>query len=137
MLAGSMLELAGAADEGSGEQQALKLLESGAAWEKFQAIARAQGGLKTPPVAPYRYEFLAHQSGTVNGIDNRLLAKVAKLAGAPADPAAGLEIHIKLNEQIQHNQALLTVHAENAGELNYAVEFLLEHPNVIQIKEAQ
>jgi len=137
MLAGSMLELAGAADEGSGEQQALKLLESGAAWEKFQAIARAQGGLKTPPVAPYRYEFLAHQSGTVNGIDNRLLAKVAKLAGAPADPAAGLEIHIKLNEQIQQNQALLTVHAENAGELNYAVEFLLEHPNVIQIKEAQ
>ena len=73
----------------------------------------------------------------MNGIDNRLLAKVAKLAGAPADPAAGLEIHIKLNEQIQHNQALLTVHAENAGELNYAVEFLLEHPNVIQIKEAQ
>ena len=137
LLAGSMLELAGAADEGSGEQQALELLESGAAWEKFQAIARAQGGLKTPPVAPYRYEFLAHQSGKVSGIDNRLLAKIAKLAGAPADPAAGLEMHVKLDQQVQQNQTLLRVHAENAGELNYAVEFLLEHPNVIQIEEAQ
>lgn len=137
LLAGSMLELAGTATKGSGEQQALDILASGAAWDKFRAIAQAQGGLKSPPVAPYRYEFLAHQSGTIKGIDNRLLAKIAKLAGAPADPAAGLEMHVKLEQQIQQNQAMLTVHAENAGELNYAVEFLLEHPNVIQIQEAE
>ncbi len=135
LLAGSMLELAGNATEGSGEQQALDILASGAAWDKFRAIAQAQGGLKSPPVAPYRYEFLAHQSGTIKGIDNRLLAKIAKLAGAPADPAAGLEMHIKLDQQIQKNETMLTVHAENAGELNYAVEFLLEHPNVIQVEE--
>jgi len=132
-LAGSMLELAGAAEPGSGESQAQQLIETGAAWEKFKAIAIAQGGLKTPPVAPYRYEFPASHSGSVHAIDNRLLAKVAKLAGAPADPAAGLEIHVKLNQRVEANQALLTIHAENSGELNYAVEFLLEHPDLIQI----
>lgn len=137
LLAGAMLELAGATATGEGEARALELITSGAAWSKFQAIAKAQGGLKTPPVAPYRYELLAHQAGRVESIDNRLLAKVAKLAGAPADPAAGLEMHVKLGDSIQANQALLTVHAENSGELNYAVEFLLEHPGVIQLEEAR
>lgn len=134
VLAGSMLELAGAVDEGKGEAQALALLDSGAAWSKFQAIAQAQGGLKSPPIAPYRYEFLARHTGMITAVDNRLLAKVAKLAGAPADPAAGVEIQVKLGQQIATNQTLLTVHAENAGELNYAVEFLLEHPDLIEVK---
>jgi len=136
LIAGAMLELAGAAAEGEGEARALELITSGAAWEKFKAIAVAQGGLKTPPVAPYRYELLAHTAGHIDTIDNRLLAKVAKLAGAPADPAAGLEMHVKLGDSIEPNQTLLTVHAENSGELNYAVEFLLEHLDVIQIKES-
>jgi len=138
LLAGAMFELAGAAaDDAEGKARALELIISGAAWQKFQAIAKAQGGLKTPPVAPYRYELLAPKAGRVESIDNRLLAKVAKLAGAPADPAAGLEIHVKLGASIETNQALLTVHAENSGELNYAVEFLLEHSDVIQIEERQ
>lgn len=135
LLAGAMLELGGAAEAGEGEEKALALIKSGAAWEKFKAIAQAQGGLKFPPVAPYRYELIANQSGSVSSVDNRLLAKVAKLAGAPADPAAGLEIHVKLGDLVEHDTPLLTVHAENSGELNYAVEFLLEHPNVIGLKE--
>lgn len=133
LLAGAMLELAGAVPEGEGEIEALKTLEEGAAWDKFKAIAEAQGGLKAPPVAPYRYEFLAQRRGCVKSIDNRLLAKVAKLAGAPADPAAGLEIHVKLDQQVAADEALLTVHAQNAGELNYAVEFLLEHTDLIEL----
>lgn len=134
LLAGAMLELAGAAKSGEGEATARALITSGAAWEKFQAIAIAQGGLKSPPVAPYRYELIANMRGSVESIDNRLLAKVAKLAGAPADPAAGLEIHVKLGDAVEHDTPLLTVHAENSGELNYAVEFLLEHPNVVGLK---
>jgi len=134
LIAGAMLELAGAAKSGEGEATARALITSGAAWEKFQAIAIAQGGLKSPPVAPYRYELIANMRGTVDSIDNRLLAKVAKLAGAPADPAAGLEIHVKLGDSVEHDTPLLTVHAENSGELNYAVEFLLEHPNVVGLK---
>lgn len=137
LLAGAMLELAAAVPEGKGQREALGLLRSGAAWKKFRAITQAQGGLKSPPVAPYRYEFLARQAGSVIKIDNRLLAKVAKLAGAPADPAAGLEIHVKLGGSVTIDQALLTVHAQNAGELNYAVEFLLEHADLIQIKEGR
>ena len=135
LLAGAMLELAGESKPGEGEKHALELIKNGAAWSKFKAIAQAQGGLKSPPVAPYRYELLAQRTGKVEAVDNRLLAKVAKLAGAPADPAAGVEIHVKLGDTISQDSALLTVHAENSGELNYAVEFLLEHPELIRVNE--
>ncbi|MDP1142443.1 hypothetical protein, partial [Klebsiella pneumoniae] len=58
-------------------------LDNGSAWDKFRAICLAQGGLKVPPVAPYRYAMVADRDGIVDRIDNRILAKIAKLAGAP------------------------------------------------------
>ncbi len=133
MLAGAMLELAGAVPESEGLKTAEELIKSGKAWEKFQAILKAQGGQKTPPVAPYRYELLAPDDGRISEIDNRILAKVAKLAGAPADPAAGVDMHVKLGDEVTENTPLLTIHAENPGELNYAVEYLIEHPSIIKV----
>jgi thymidine phosphorylase len=46
-------------------------------------ICEAQGGLRTPPVAAHQQPVLARHSGTVIAIDNRRLARIAKLAGAP------------------------------------------------------
>ncbi|MDF2182142.1 thymidine phosphorylase family protein [Neptuniibacter sp. CAU 1671] len=133
-VAGAMLEMAGTAAKGLGRQQAIEILQSGAAWQKFQAICKAQGGLKTPPVAPYRYEYLVNGGGKVLAFDNRLLAKVAKLAGAPASPAAGVDLHCKVGDQLSKHQPLLTLHADSSGELNYAVEFLEDHPEVILLE---
>lgn len=132
-IAGAMLEMVQPLQPGEGQRIAFEKLESGAAWNKFMAICSAQGGLKTPPVAPYRYALIAHGAGKVCNIDNRLLAKVAKLAGAPADPAAGVEIHVKLGDEVETNDSLITIHAESAGELNYAVDFLLEHTDIITL----
>ncbi|KAA0874968.1 thymidine phosphorylase family protein [Nitrincola tapanii] len=132
-LAAAMLEMVQPLKPGEGKTLALKMLESGAAWNKFMAICSAQGGLKTPPLAPYRYALIAHHQGLVVEIDNRQLAKIAKLAGAPADPAAGVEIHVKLGDRVEESMPLLTIHAESAGELNYAVDFLQEHPHIIRI----
>lgn len=133
LIAGAMLELSGKVATGEGKAMAEKMIDSGEAWKKFKAIAEAQGGLKSPPVAPYRYELMAKKPGRVKAIDNRLLAKVAKLAGAPADPAAGVEMHIKLGDSVAHDTPLLTIHAENAGELNYAVDYLLDHPCIVEL----
>lgn len=137
MVAGSMLEMINAADKGEGSQKALEVIESGQAWEKFQSICEAQGGLHTPPVAPYRFSLIAHRNGTISAIDNRKLAQVAKLAGAPADPEAGIEIMVKLGSSVEENDILLTIHAANAGELNYAVEYLEDHKDMISISQEE
>lgn len=133
-LAGAMLELAGAVSEGEGKSSAEALITSGKAYQKFQAIRAAQGDPRTPPVAPYRYELLANTKGRISKINNRTLSQIAKLAGAPADPAAGIDMHVMLGSSVAINSALLTVHAENQGELNYAVDYLHAHLDVICVE---
>ena len=55
---------------------------------KFEAICRAQGGMRIPPVAARQRPVEAPWSGAVLRIDNRRLSRLAKLAGAPAVAAA-------------------------------------------------
>lgn len=132
-MAATMLEMAGVVDPHCGLKQATTVLESGLAWKKFVAICIAQGGMKQPGEAPYRFKLMADKAGPVTQVDNRRLAQVAKLAGAPIDPTAGLVIHVKVGQQVQLHDPLLTIHAESSGELNYAVEYLESHPDIIRL----
>ncbi|WP_417224634.1 thymidine phosphorylase family protein [Amphritea sp.] len=132
-MAGTMLEMAGVEKPGCGVAKASTVLESGAAWKKFTAICMAQGGMKQPGEAPYLFKLMADKQGIVSQVDNRRLAQVAKLAGAPVDLTAGLEIHVKVGQQVHIHDPLLTIHAESSGELNYAVEYLESHPDIIRL----
>lgn len=134
-LAAQLLELMGACPEGHGLASAQRLLSSGAAWGKFQAICEAQGGMRRPGIAPHRAEVLARRAGQVLGIDNRKLAKVAKLAGAPRDPQAGVDFHAPLGLQVEEGQPVFTVHAQTPGQLDYALGFARSHADTINIGE--
>jgi thymidine phosphorylase len=136
LLAGHVLELGGAVPPGSGCQRAGEILTSGRALAKLEAICDAQGGMRTPPRAAFTYDVRATRPGRITGIDNRRLARIAKLAGAPRAPAAGLVLHAKLGEHVQPDQALLTLHSETAGELDYARTYLAANPQVIGLEEA-
>ena len=133
LLSGELLEMAGAAATGGGRALAEQTLDSGAAAAKFEAICRAQGGMREPPLAQRRYVILAKRRGRVASIDNRRLGRVAKLAGAPGAPAAGVELHCTLNDVIEREQPLYTIHAETTGELNYAREFAFSNGDIIAI----
>lgn len=135
VLSAELLELAGAALPGEGRVLAEQTLDSGAAASKFEAICRAQGGLRQPPFAQRRYVILAKRRGRVLSIDNRRLGRVAKLAGAPGAPAAGVELHCTLGDCIEREQPLYTIHAETTGELNYAREFAFSNGDIIDIAE--
>jgi len=137
MLAGHLLEMGGAAKPDQGLKLAKFTLESGIAWKKFQAIADAQGGLYEPPQATYHYEFYASSYGRICHINNRLISRVAKLAGAPDAKAAGISLHCRINDLVETNQPLLTLHAETPGELRYAQDFLESHQDVIVIEESK
>lgn len=132
-IAGAMLELAGRVEIGKGEALAERILNCGDAWSKFQAICQAQGGFTEPPTAPFQHNMLATRSGTLKSIDNRKLAQVAKLAGAPHDTAAGLEIFTSIGSTISSGQPLYCIHAESQGELRYALDFATSGPAIFEI----
>lgn len=108
-------------------------MESGTALKKFLAICEAQGGFKVPPTASFTHEVVATQNGLITEIDNRNLAKVAKLAGAPYEPAAGIEFFAKLNTPVEKGQLLYRIHAESKGTLDYACAYALSMPSIIKI----
>ncbi len=133
-LAGTLLEIASAAPHGEGVAVAHQVLDDGRAWKKFQAICEAQGGLKDPPVAPLQHSVVSKVAGDVTAIDNRRLARVARFAGAPQAPAAGVELHVRLGGHVQKNQPLFTVHAETRGELEYALEYVSRHTDIFHVE---
>jgi thymidine phosphorylase len=135
LLAGRLLELGGCAARSEGPHLAQETLTSGRALRKFTAICNAQGGMRSPPRAPHRHEFPSTAAGVVTGIDNRRLARLAKLAGAPAAPAAGVELLSRPNQSVALGQPLYAIHAESAGELEYALGYAERHPFIIQVGE--
>jgi len=136
VLAGALLELGGAAPQGAGPALAEATLADGRAWRKFQAICEAQGGLREPPTAAHRMPLLAAAAGRVAAIDNRRLGRLAKLAGAPDAKAAGLIVHVRLGDAVEAGAPLLTVHAETAGELDYAMAYAAANLDLIAVRPA-
>lgn len=134
LLAGAALELAGACGQGAGVAIAEATLADGRAWRKFVAICEAQGGLKSPPTSAVSQPVLASQAGRITSINNRTLARLAKLAGAPDDKAAGIELHVRLGAEVAAGEPLLTVHAEAPGELAYALEYAVANPEMIAVE---
>lgn len=126
-LSGALLEMTGKAPLHQGKKMAQRILESGAAWEKFMAICKAQGQFKLPThKAPFNHPVYAKKSGVITQIDNRKLAKLAKLTGAPTHPHAGIWFDAPIGKHIQTGDLLMTLYTENQGELNYALRYLTE-----------
>lgn len=133
-LAGALLELCGHVAAGQGEATARERLESGAAQAKFVAICEAQGRFSQPQLARHRVSVQARRDGIIQAFDNRRLGRIAKLAGAPAASAAGVDLHVHLGQAVAAGQPLYTIHAESVGELNYAREFAGVNGNIIRIE---
>ncbi|MBE7366018.1 thymidine phosphorylase family protein [Ramlibacter pallidus] len=133
LLAGHVLEIAGLAADGQGSAMARDALDSGRAWVKFQAICRAQGGMREPPRALYTADCVARAAGVVTGVDNRRIAMAAKLAGAPAARAAGVTMEVKLGQRVERGQPLFRLHAQSAGELAYAEAYVAGQQDLVTI----
>ena len=134
-LAGALIELGGAAPQGQGEILAVHTLADGRAWAKFQRICEAQGGMRKPPSSRHRHPLLAERTGRICEIDNRKIARLAKLAGAPEAKAAGIELHVKLGSTVSAGEPLCTLHAEAPGELAYALQYAAANPGIMRIEE--
>ena len=132
-LASALVELAGVALQGEGEVIAAEALDDGRAWTKFQRICEAQGGMRVPPSSGYQRPLLAQRAGHLRAIDNRKIARLAKLAGAPDAKAAGVELHVVVGDLIVAGQPLCTVHAVAPGELAYAFEYTVANADIMVV----
>ncbi len=134
LLTGELLELAGFVKSGKGYETAAKVLSSGDAYKKFRAICKAQGGYTEPEFAKYRHDIHANHSGIVRSIDNRKISRVAKLAGAPDHPRAGVRYFAPLGKAVKKGDLLYTIFTETEGELYYALQYVKIESDIILIK---
>ena len=133
-IAAKLVELAGLGQGDEAKSLATAMLTEGHAWAKMQAICEAQGGMREIPHASQTHEIVAPHAGHVSAIDNRLLSRVAKLAGAPAVAAAGLELLVRIDDAVEKGQPLYRIHADNPGDLDYVLEFAQRHTGVVEIE---
>lgn len=105
-----------------------QLLESGAAMDKFREIIAAQHGDPTITVADLQpgsetSTISAHRQGIVADISNPDVNRLARMAGAPGDPAAGVYVHCDVGDTIFEGDNLFTIHAETTRKLERAVDY--------------
>ncbi len=132
-LAARLLECTGAVSDAGGYRAAQRALDSGAALAKFEEIALAQGRLELPPPAPFRAEVLAPRDGRIRAIDCLEVNTIAKLAGAPANPAAGLCVLRGVDAVVARGEPLLELHAQSRAQLDFALEYANSHPTLFEL----
>jgi AMP phosphorylase len=126
-LAGIALEMSGKAARGTGAALAQDILTKGKALEKFRQIIEIQGGdstVKSTDIVPGEHQFVVNSpsSGYVIEMNNRSLITLARTAGAPHDPGAGILLHAKKGKLIKTGEPLFTLFAERNWRLQKAVE---------------
>lgn len=122
-LAGHIIEFDVKVRAGQGYNIARDILESGRALEKFNDIIDAQG--RNPhslTLGQHHHSIVATTKGTVTAINNFVIAHIARLAGAPIDQSAGVEIHKRLGDSVKKGEALYTIYAEFDADFKFAKE---------------
>jgi thymidine phosphorylase len=108
---------------GKAEARARDLLHSGAAHRKMMAIMEAQG---PSPVQTSLdglvHEVVATRAGPVTAIDCLRIANIARLAGAPTDAGAGLDLLRRIGDTVRAGDPLYRIHGSDASDFAFAVE---------------
>lgn len=117
-----LLELTGKAKKGQGFKIAKEILENGQALGKFNEIIEAQGRKRIRKPAQFQLNVLAEKNGQICEINNKKIAHIARIAGAPKAATAGLFLRKKAGEKVLKGEALYTIYAASPERLKYALE---------------
>jgi AMP phosphorylase len=128
MMAAKMLKMAGMFNA---TDKAKEILESGQAYNKMKEIIKEQGG--NPDVKPdeiaigkYIHEFRSEKDGMIRSIDNKTIAKITRIAGAPIDKGAGVYLHKHVGDVVKTGDKILTIYSEGPQKMKYAKRMLKE-----------
>lgn len=129
LMAGKLLELCGKVEKDRGYAVAEGLVKSGKAAAKFREIIELQGGnpkVKTADIeiGQYSHTVVSDRSGSIFHIDNKVMSKVARIAGAPRDKGAGVLIHRLRGDRVETGDKIFTIFAESEAKLDFALKAL-------------
>jgi thymidine phosphorylase len=123
LLAGRIIEFDPALRGGRGHARALEMLETGQALGAMERIIEAQGRASARHrLGELTYEAPAPAGGTVAAIDCYRLARIARLAGAPMDKGAGIDLFCKLGDRVRAGQPLYRIHACVPADFRFATD---------------
>ncbi|HMO67899.1 MAG TPA: thymidine phosphorylase family protein [Novosphingobium sp.] len=126
MLAGRVLEFDPALEGGRGYARAMELLGSGQALAAMERLIDAQGRRRDAPLpGEHHHEICAATDGRVTAIDCHLIARIARLAGAPMDKGAGIDLLHKVGDEVRAGEALYRIHAHSQTGLGFARDLAL------------
>ncbi len=121
LLAGRIIEFDPDVRGGQGYAIARDILESGRAYEKMHEIIKAQGEREIDlQPGELCYQVCAEHDGVVTSIDNFQMSKVARLAGAPMDKKAGVDLLKKLGDKVKKGETLYQIYAEFPADFNFS-----------------
>ncbi len=123
-MAGVLLEMTGKYRKRTGAKAAQELLTNGKALAKMQQIIKAQGKQPKLSLGHYRHIVKSSKAGKIHTIDNHIIAKIARLAGAPDDKGAGMFLNKKIHQTVKRNETLYTIYAVSKFKLNLAKDFI-------------
>ena len=125
-IAGILLEMVG---EENGQAMAMDLLRSGKAEAKMREIIGAQGG--DPDVRPEelvvgaeRLDVRAARDGRVLMFKNRSIAQIARVVGTPNTKCAGIELAVKLGDEVKEGDVIFSVFTDSLRKLGQAEELV-------------
>ena len=109
-----------------------KLLDSGAAMDRFERMVHAQGGsLATARPIGRAQPYLAKSAGTIQAIDGQLLGQAIivmgggrKVAGEAIDFSVGLQVHCKIGEALTAGQPILDVQCDDQSKAQLAMKLV-------------
>lgn len=120
-LAGRILEFDPGLAGGQGEPRARELLDTGEARKSLDQMIEAQGPPPRPaPIGHLTTEVAAGKDGWVSAIDCFRIARIARLAGAPSDPGAGIDLLKKTGEKVRAGEPLYRIHGLDPSDFSAA-----------------
>jgi thymidine phosphorylase len=134
MLAGRLLEADPDVNGGQGEARARELVAGGQARRKLDEIVEAQGPSPfAAELGGLTYEVRAARAGRVAAIDCLRVSAVARLAGAPTDAGAGVELLAGVGERVSSGDPLYRIYGDEPSEFGFAVEAAEEESGFIVV----
>lgn len=129
LMSGKLLELCGKVEKGKGYSVAESLVSTGKAMSKFREIIELQGGnskirVSDIGIGQHCQTVNAEVSGSIFHIDNKVMSKLARLAGAPRDKGAGVLIHRLRGDRVERGDKLFTIFSESEAKLDFALKAL-------------
>lgn len=131
-LAARLLEMTGAVAPSAGYRTAQQTLDSGAAQQAFERIVATQGARPLPAEAPFRRLVTAPADGRIRAVDCWQIARVAKCAGAPANPVAGVRLLRSVGTIVSRGEPLFEIHAQSQAQLEFAVRYAAAQPALVE-----